>query len=60
MLELTMLLFCYGALLGASHVACGPPSVLVGSQVCLCIETHEVDKLDKIKICWHQLGLELM
>lgn len=56
MLELTMILFCSGAL-GAVH---GAPPVLVGPQVCLCTETHEAQKLNKIKICWHQVGLELM
>lgn len=48
MLELTMLLFCYTDLLGASFVACGAPPVLVAPEVCSCTETHEVDKLDKI------------
>lgn len=60
MLELTMLMFCCSALLGVSRVACGAPPVLVGPQVCLCTETHKVDKLNKIKICWYQLGLKLM
>lgn len=58
MLELTLLLICYSALLDASHGAHGALPVLVEAQACF--GTKPYDKIGKIKICWCYLALDVV
>lgn len=60
MLELTLLLICYSALLDASHGAHGALPVLVEAQACLGTKPYEADKVGKIKIRWCHLALDVV